>query len=271
MYRVKTNSREVHMTNTSEVLGTDGIKLRCLYTKDPADQVTGVNFLVKSDATDTFVNIAESSVFTSQPKLLPTGVYLFGSAYITKLSDLQSEVVLIFNDLKCQLSVHQAAQTDSVPMQIFVRDRVQIPTVTKHPDKQKYIVGRDLSIILTCTSDVNHKPIYRWYKENHDKGISTDGNFTIKNKAKSTTSRTTCSNKTAELKNDNTAVVVVGTVCGSIILVLCVMLFAVIQNNKKTVRCPLTVNCRNITEVYVNTTQQHNSHYEGVGHAFRCS
>ncbi|XP_052072191.1 uncharacterized protein LOC127710402 [Mytilus californianus] len=478
------------MTNISEVVGTDGINLKCVYANDHGDLVTGVDFFAINDSTDSFVKIAESTLSMSNPtKLLPYGEYLFGSAYITKLSDLPSEVVLTFNDLKCKhersyrcrLSVHSAVPTHSAPIQIFVRVppskpqhvliidtpvdvsttaakasvriptssknkptitfpgkdiiqttplynfgsqivdddilsttfsdyntvqqmteeksimgedyitfkcsgnvgkpagmfifqkfredniqsttynattteieeipgncsyyrtsylifqvtaednlavircvvvsplaeedtyvdsekvevkyHVQIPTVTKHPDKQEYIIGRDISIILTCTSDGNPKPIYRWYKENQDNGIITAGIFIIsninttnggiyicnvsntinghtytkaakmevdiineENEAKSTTSKTIISNQTAELKNDNTAVIVVGTVCGSIILVLCVMLFAVVQNKKKTLRCPLTVNCRNITEDYVNTTQQHNSLYEGVGH-----
>lgn len=34
----------------------------------------------------------------------------------------------------------------------------------------------------------------------------------------------------------------------------------------RTLRCPHTINCRNITETNVNTTQQQNSPYDGVGH-----
>ncbi|CAC5408230.1 unnamed protein product [Mytilus coruscus] len=179
-----------------------------------------------------------------------------------------------------------------------------LPTVTKHPEKQEYIVGVDTSITLTCTSDGNPKPIYSWYKGNQYDIISTDGNFTITdinttnsglyicyvtntinghtytkaaqmevnivneaNEAKSTTSRITCSNETPdekELKNDNTAVIVVGTVCGSIILVLSVILFAVIQNKKKTLICP----CHDSSVNYESTTHQQDlSLYEGVGRA----
>ncbi|VDI77719.1 Hypothetical predicted protein [Mytilus galloprovincialis] len=117
------------MANVSEVLGTNSIKLRCLYTTYPNDKVSGVNFRAINDSTDTFVDIAESTIFSPQPQLLPYGVYLFGSANITKLSALPSEVVLTFNDLKCKhersykcrLSVHNALLTESAPIQIIVR------------------------------------------------------------------------------------------------------------------------------------------------------
>lgn len=60
-------------------------------------------------------------------------------------------------------------------------DKVRIPTVTKHPDKQNYVVGEDTSLTLSCTSDGNPTPVYRWYKNNHDDNISTDENFTLSN------------------------------------------------------------------------------------------
>ncbi|XP_071131771.1 uncharacterized protein [Mytilus edulis] len=477
------------MTNISEILGTDGIKLRCLYTKDPDDQVSGINFLAENVSTETFINIAESSIFSPYTKLLPYGVYLFGSANISKLSDSQSEVVLTFNNLKCKhernykctLSVHQAAPTDSAPMDIFVgvpptkpehvvvinspmdvstttakpsvstpisskneptltspgentitttplynfgsspvdddipnttlsynktvpkakkeksiieddnitfkcsgnvgkpaaififqkllegliqsttydvttttieefpgncsyyrtskltfqvtaednnavircvivsplaeenmfvdseqievKYHVRIPTVTKYPDKHEYIAGVDSSITLTCTGYGNPKPIYHWYKDNHGDSISIAEKFTLmninttdrglytcyvsntingltftevasievnitneENEVKSATSKNNCSVQTSKIKKDNTSVIVVCAVSGSIILVLCVILFGVLQNKNKTLRCPHTVNCRNITETNVNTTQQHNSPYDGVGH-----
>lgn len=56
-----------------------------------------------------------------------------------------------------------------------------MPTVTKHPDKQKYIVGEDTSITLSCKGDGNPTPIYRWYKDNHGDNISTAENFTLMN------------------------------------------------------------------------------------------
>ncbi|CAC5408233.1 unnamed protein product [Mytilus coruscus] len=436
------------MTNISEILGTNGIKLRCSYTKDSNDRVSGVTFLTVNDS-DIFVKIAEATIFSIQPELLPYGVYLFGSANITKFSDSPSEFVLTFNNLICKhernyicrLAVQDTLPTYSAPMQLFVQippskpenvvmirtpvdvstttakanDRtsissdnekvtsgimdgdnitvkcsgnvgkpagiftfkvqrkdniqpttydattteieripgncsyyrtsylpfqvtaednqavircvvlsplagqdmfidseqlevkynVRMPTVTKHPAKQEYIVGVDTSITLTCTTDGNPKPIYRWFEGNQSDIISTDDNFTLtdinttkrclyicyvtntfnghtytkaaqmefniineENEAKSTTSRITCSNETPndkELKNGNTAVIVVGTVCGSIILVLTVILFAVIHNKKKTSICPC---CHDRSEVYVNTTHQQNaSLYEGVDNA----
>lgn len=60
-------------------------------------------------------------------------------------------------------------------------DNVRMPTVTKHPNKQIYIVSVDTSITLTCKSDGNPKPIYHWYKDNHDDNISTAENFTLRN------------------------------------------------------------------------------------------
>ncbi|CAC5408231.1 unnamed protein product [Mytilus coruscus] len=277
------------MTNISEILGTDGVKLRCSYTTDPNDRVSGANFLAENDTTDNFVYIAESTVFSSQPELLDYGVYLFGSANITKLSDSPSEVVLTFNNLKCKhernykcrLGIHNTLPTDSTPMQLFVqvppskpenvvlirtpvdvstttakasdctstssdnekvtsgimegdnitvkcsgnveeipgncsyyrtsyltfqvtaednqavircvvvsplakqdmfidpeqlevKYNVRIPTVTKHPDKQEYIVhvGVDISITLTCITDGNPKPVFHWYKGNPGRMIT---------------------------------------------------------------------------------------------------
>ncbi|CAC5404101.1 unnamed protein product [Mytilus coruscus] len=64
------------------------------------------------------------------------------------------------------------------------------------------------------------------------------------------------------------SVIVVGTVCGSIILVLCVIFFGVLQNKNKTVRCLLRRNRNDRSVDYVNTIQQQDSSlYEGVGHA----
>lgn len=122
------------MANVSEVLGINSIKLRCLYNTDPNDKVSGVNFLAINDSTDTFVDIAESTVFSPYTNLQPYGVYLFDSANITKLSDLPSEVVLTFNDLKCKhernykcrLSVNNAPLTESAPIQIIVRGKNNI-------------------------------------------------------------------------------------------------------------------------------------------------
>ncbi|CAG2190563.1 unnamed protein product [Mytilus edulis] len=286
----------------------------------------------------TFINIAESSIFSPYTKLLPYGVYLFGSANITKLSDSQSEVVLTFNDLKCKhernykctLSVHQAAPTDSAPMDIFVgaedsfnqppecndyhhgefpgncsyyrtsnltfqvtaednnavircvivsplaeenmfvdseqievKYHVRIPTVTKYPDKHEYIAGVDSSITLTCTSDGNPKPIYHWYKDNHGDIISIAENLTLMNINTTDRGLYTCyvSNTingltftevaSIEVNIMNEAVIVVGAVSGSIILN-----FKVSSNSQLP----------NITETNVNTTQQHNSPYDGVGH-----
>lgn len=150
-------TREVHMTNIIENAGTDGIKLRCSYTKDPGDQVSGINFLAINDTTDTFVDIAESSVFSPQPTLLSYGVFLFGSANITKLSDSQSEVVLTFNDLNCKhernytciLSVHKASPTDSAPIEIFVR----VPPST--PDKVEII-----STLIDVSTTTDTPPVY---------------------------------------------------------------------------------------------------------------
>ncbi|CAC5420446.1 unnamed protein product [Mytilus coruscus] len=60
-------------------------------------------------------------------------------------------------------------------------------------------------------------------------------------------------------------VIVVGTVCESIILVLCAILFGVIQNKNK---CLLMRNRNDRSLDYVNTIHQHDlSLYEGVDHA----
>ncbi|VDI77720.1 Hypothetical predicted protein [Mytilus galloprovincialis] len=65
--------------------------------------------------------------------------------------------------------------------QIEVKYHVRIPTITKCPGKHEYIAGVDSSITLTCTSDGNPKPIYHWYKDNHDDSISNGENFTLMN------------------------------------------------------------------------------------------
>ncbi|XP_063446590.1 uncharacterized protein LOC134726123 [Mytilus trossulus] len=65
--------------------------------------------------------------------------------------------------------------------QVEVKYKVRLPSVTKHPDKQNYIVGEDSSITFSCTGDGNPKPIYHWYKDNHDDLISTAENFTLSN------------------------------------------------------------------------------------------
>ncbi|XP_063446592.1 uncharacterized protein LOC134726125 [Mytilus trossulus] len=63
------------------------------------------------------------------------------------------------------------------------------------------------------------------------------------------------------------SVIVVGTVCGSIIFVLCVILLGVLQNKNKTLSCFLTRNHNDRSLDYVNTPQQQDpSLYEGVDH-----
>ncbi|CAG2201843.1 MUSK [Mytilus edulis] len=61
------------------------------------------------------------------------------------------------------------------------KNNVRTPTVTKHPNKQIYIVSADTSITLPCTSDGNPKPSYRWYKDSLDDKISIAANFTLRN------------------------------------------------------------------------------------------
>ncbi|CAC5408232.1 unnamed protein product [Mytilus coruscus] len=139
------------MTNTSEVIDTDGIQLRCSYTTDPNDRVSGVTFLAENDTTDNFVYIAESTIFSSQPALFSYGVYLFGSANITKFSTSLSEVALTFNNLKCKherkykcrLGVHNTLPTDSAPMQLFV----QVPPLK--PDRVE--ITKAPTVVLTTT------------------------------------------------------------------------------------------------------------------------
>ncbi|CAG2201836.1 unnamed protein product [Mytilus edulis] len=192
---------------------------------------------------------------------------------------------------------------DTEPLRFTVNE-VSEPTITKYPNKPYYIVGENTSILLTCKSDGNPKPHYQWYKENDNMLISTNERLTItdmnvrnsgiytcnvsntfngdthrnarhvqlnimnkENLASSTTVRTSVCNKTSVIKqsnNENTAVIVVGAVCGSIILVLCVILFGVLQN--KTFRCFLRRKNNDISVDYVNTVhQQDPSLYEGVG------
>ncbi|CAG2201837.1 unnamed protein product [Mytilus edulis] len=171
-------------------------------------------------------------------------------------------------------------------------DAVLMPTIVKHPNKTGYLVGLDTSISLNCTTDGNPKPTYLWFKDNQIEAISTRETFTISNVITTNSGIYTCivsntfkgfiytkrlqmhvcitkeGNTTPVMKqsnNGNTAVIVVGAVCGSIILVLCVILFGVIQNRNKMLSCLLVRNRNDRSLDYVNTTQQQvPSLYEGV-------
>ncbi|CAC5404102.1 unnamed protein product [Mytilus coruscus] len=182
---------------------------------------------------------------------------------------------------------------ESQPLEVYFA--VKMPTIIKYPNKTDYLVGLDTSISLNCTTDGNPKPNYLWYKDNQIEAISTRETFTIANVTTTNSGIYTCivsntfndviyttrvqmhvcitkeGNKTPIMKqsnSENTAVIVVGTVCGSIILVLCVILLAVIQNRNKTLRCLLVRNRNDRSLDYVNTTQQQDpSLYEGVDHA----
>ncbi|VDI11395.1 Hypothetical predicted protein [Mytilus galloprovincialis] len=194
---------------------------------------------------------------------------------------------------------------DTEPLEVYYE--VSEPTITKYPNKPFYVVGENTSILLTCKSDGNPQPYYKWYKENDNLLISTNESWIItdmnvtnsgiytcnvsntfngdthsnakhvqvnimnKDIAPSTTFRTSVSNKTSVIKqsnNENTAVIVVGTVCGLIILVICVILFGVLRNKNKTFRCLLRRNHPDRSVDYVNTIhQQDPSLYEGVGQA----
>ncbi|CAG2199633.1 unnamed protein product [Mytilus edulis] len=157
---------------------------------------------------------------------------------------------------------------------------VTVPTIGKNPDKTDYLVGVDTSISLNCTADGNPKPNYIWYKDNQIEAISTSENLTIRNVTTANSGIYICSvtntvngvisrkhvmlhvcitkvNATPVIIHsyiENTVVIVVGTVCGLIILAVCVMLFSAIHNKYKSAD-------------YVNTTQQqHLSLNEGFGH-----
>ncbi|CAC5379341.1 unnamed protein product [Mytilus coruscus] len=182
---------------------------------------------------------------------------------------------------------------DSAPFK--VNYAVKMPTIVNHPNKTDYLVGLDTSISLKCTTDANPKPSYLWYKDNQIQAISTSETLTIRDVTTTNSGVYTCivsntfndviytkrvqmhvcitkeGNKTQVMKqsnSENTAVIVVGTVCGSIILVLCVILFGVLQNKNKTFRCLLRRNRNDRSVDYVNTIQEQDpSLYEGVGQA----
>ncbi|XP_071133327.1 cell adhesion molecule 2-like [Mytilus edulis] len=168
---------------------------------------------------------------------------------------------------------------DSEPLEVYYA--VKMPTIVKLPTKTDYLVGIDTSISLKCNTDGNPKPSYVWYTDNAFEALSTSENLTITDA--STTNRCiyTCfvSNalncvihtKRVQMHvckgegSENTAVIVLGTVCGSIILVLCVVLFGVIHNKIMSLRIR-NLNDRSLD--YVNTIQQQDlSLYESVGHA----
>ncbi|CAC5388059.1 unnamed protein product [Mytilus coruscus] len=182
---------------------------------------------------------------------------------------------------------------ESVPFE--VNYAVKMPTIVKHPNKTDYLVGLDTNISLKCTTDGSPKPSYLWYKGNQIEAISTSETLTIRDVTTTKSGIYTCivsntfndviytkrvqmyvcitkeGNKTPVMKqsnSENTAVIVVGTVCGSIILVLCVILFGVLQNKNKTLRCLLRRNRNDRSVDYVNTIQEQDpSLYEGVGQA----
>ncbi|CAG2199625.1 unnamed protein product [Mytilus edulis] len=155
---------------------------------------------------------------------------------------------------------------------------VMMPTILIHPNKTDYLVGLDTSISLNCTAEGNPKLSYLWYKVNQIEAIGTSATLTItdvttKHSANEGPSSTLSTNDQTlvikESNNKNTAVIVVGTVCGSIILVLCVILFGVLQNKNKMFRCFLIRNRNDRAMEYVNTTQQQDpSLYEGVTQTF---
>ncbi|XP_076075851.1 uncharacterized protein LOC143046578 [Mytilus galloprovincialis] len=181
---------------------------------------------------------------------------------------------------------------ESVPLD--VNYAVKMPTIITHPNKTDCLVGFDTSISLNCKTDGNPEPSYLWYKDNQIEAISTSKTLTITNVTTTNSGIYICivsntlndvihtkrvqlyvsiteeGNITPVMKQpncENTAVVVVGTVCGSIILVLCFILLGVLQNKSKTLSCLLTRNHNDSSLDYVNTTQQQDpSLYEGVDH-----
>ncbi|CAC5367986.1 unnamed protein product [Mytilus coruscus] len=167
-----------------------------------------------------------------------------------------------------------------------------MPTIVKHPNKTDYLVGLDTRIDLTCTTDGNPEPSYLWYKDNQIETISTSETLTFTDVATTHSGIYTCvvsntfndvintkrvqihvciikeGNKTPIITQSiigNTGIIVVSSVCGSIILILCAILFGVIQNKNK---CLLMRNRNDRSLDDVNTIQQQDlSLYERVDHA----
>lgn len=69
-------------------------------------------------------------------------------------------------------------------------DEVRMPNITKYPNKEYYVVGKDSSIHLTCKSDGNPQPEIFWYKENIQ--ITASENLTIKVMNKTDSGEYTC-------------------------------------------------------------------------------
>ncbi|XP_071133328.1 CD166 antigen-like [Mytilus edulis] len=196
--------------------------------------------------------------------------------------------------IRCIVSFQAEKEAFIESEPLHVNYKVRMATINKHPDKADYFIGLDTSITLTCTSDGNPKPSYLWYKDKQTDAIGTNQILTINdvnttgsgvytcfvsntindvihtkrvqvlvniineaNEAESTTHRNTISNTTA---------IVVGLVCGTLLLVICVILLVIIRNKDKILRCSLPKTTNNKSIDYVDTTQQQNpSFYEEVG------
>ncbi|CAC5406277.1 unnamed protein product [Mytilus coruscus] len=214
----------------------------------------------------------------------------YRTSYITFMVTSDDNTAVI----RCAVVSTLAAENMYVESEpLDVNYSVKVPTIVKHPNKTDYLVGVDTSISLNCVADGNPKPNYLWYKDNQIEAISTSGNLTFTNVTTANSGIYTCVvsnnlndvistkrvlmylsiikevNKTPiiiQSYTENTVVIAVGAVCGSIILTLCVILFSVIQNKYKTCKCLLVRTSHDRSADYVNTTQQqHLSLFEGVG------
>ncbi|CAC5408248.1 ALCAM [Mytilus coruscus] len=247
--------------NVTGLLGGNGTELECAYTDENIVRVFVVSFMALNRT-----NIIFETIATYIPDKIPR--------YITTTYSVEQTT-----------TAQGIAEGDNITV-------VCTGDVGKPPAEhifQKYLGGHILSMTYSATKtsvlEISENCSYYRTSNLTFQVTAKDNNAVIRcvvnssmaqsdmlyvetapievyyNEAQSTTFRNTVSSLS---KVENTAVIVVGTVCGSIILVLGIV-FGVIKN--KTFRCLLMRNRNDRSADYVNTTQQQNpSLYEEVGH-----
>lgn len=75
---------------------------------------------------------------------------------------------------------------------LYFSDEVRSPNITKYPNKDYYVVGKDTSIHLTCKSEGNPPPVFFWFKYNSVKFKSASENLTIMVMNKTDSGEYTC-------------------------------------------------------------------------------
>ncbi|CAC5364252.1 unnamed protein product [Mytilus coruscus] len=284
------------MTSTHVITDGDNVTYVCSgYVGQPPESF---NFQMYHRKRILFRNYTSTKTSTQE---LPESCSYYRKSYTT-LQVTAEENQAIIRCVVVSNSANVDLYADSEPLEVYYA--VRMPIINKHPNKTDYLVGSDASINLTCTTDGNPKPSYVWYKGSKIQAIGTGENFIITNLNETHGGVYTCSvsntfkevihiervqvhvhivnndkgnypnpiyiipapvvkDTVSARSGDN--VIIIGITCGSILLVLCVTSFCVVQQHrKKNLRC-LTKNKDERSVGNVQTTQQDNSSfYEGV-------